>query len=90
MATPHAYPYDMTEQEFRNVFEAQPFRAFTIYLADGRQVPVEHQEFAMVSPSGRTLIVYQEDDSFQVVDLMLATGVEVNGMRGKRLPRKQG
>ena len=79
----------MTAKEFRNVFEAQPFRAFTIYLAGGRQVPIEHQEFAMVAPSGRTLIVYQEDDSFQVVDLMLATGVEVNGPRRKRLPPKK-
>jgi hypothetical protein len=50
---------------------------------------VEHQEFAMLSPSGRALIVYQEDDSFQVVDLMLATGVEVNGARGKKPTRKQ-
>jgi hypothetical protein len=79
----------MTAKEFRNVFDAQPFRRFTIYLADGRQVSVQHQEFAMLSPSGRTLIVYQEDDSFQVVDLMLATGVEVNGAHGKRPPRKQ-
>lgn len=79
----------MTAKEFRNVFEAQPFWRFTIHLADGRQVPVEHQEFAMLSPSGRTLIVYQEDDSFQVIDLMLATGVEVNGRRSHKPPRKQ-
>lgn len=78
----------MTTKEFRNVFDAQPFRPFTIYLADGRQVPVEHQEFAMLSPSGRSTIVYQDDDSFQVLDLMLATGVEVNGTRRKKPPRK--
>lgn len=84
------YGDDMTAKEFRNVFDAQPFRPFIIYLADGRHVPVRHQEFAMLSPSGRTLIVYQEDDSFQVVDLMLATGVEVNGTHGKKPPRKQG
>ena len=66
------------------MFEAQPFRSFTIRMADGRQVPVGHQEFAMLSPSGRSLIVYQEDDSFQVLDLMLATGVEVNGTRRKK------
>ncbi len=38
----------------------------------------------MLSPSGRTLIVYQADDSFQVIDLMLATGLEVNGKSTKR------
>lgn len=67
------------------MFQAQPFRPFTIHVADGRQIRIEHQEFAMLSPSGRSLIVYEEDDSFQVLDLMLATGGEVNGTRrGKR------
>ncbi|MBU6400770.1 MAG: hypothetical protein KGS61_10655 [Verrucomicrobia bacterium] len=80
----------MTAREFRNVFAAEPFRRFTIHLADGRQVPVMQQEFAMLSPSGRSLIVYQEDDSFQVIDLMLATSVEVNGRRGKKPSRMQG
>jgi hypothetical protein len=74
----------MTAKEFRNLYQAEPFRPFTIYLADGRQIPVRHQEFAMLSPSGRTLIVYQDDDSFQVVDLMLATGLGVNGLRRKK------
>ena len=78
----------MTAQEFRNVFQAQPFRPFTIYLADGRHIPIEHQECAMLSPTGRTVIVYQQDDSFQVVDLMLATGVEVNGAGGRRRSRR--
>ena len=78
----------MTAKEFRNVFEAQPFQPFTIFLADGRHIPIQHQEFAMLSPTGRTLIVYQEDDSFQVVDLMLATGLEVNGAGGRRRPRR--
>jgi hypothetical protein len=74
----------MKAKEFRNVYQAEPGRPFTIYLADGRRIPVMHQEFAMLSPSGRTLIVYQEDDSFQVVDLMLATGLGVNGSRRKK------
>ncbi len=79
----------MTTQEFRNVFEAQPFQPFTICLADGRQIPIQHQEFAMLSPKGRTVIVYQEDGSFQVLDLMLATGLEVNGTGGKRRARRR-
>jgi hypothetical protein len=53
----------MTAKEFRNVYQAEPFRPFTVYLADGHQIPIRHQEFAMLSPSGRTLIVYQENDS---------------------------
>jgi hypothetical protein len=78
----------MTAQEFRGVFNAQPFRPFTVHLADGRAVAVPHQEYALLSPTGRTLIVYEDDDSFQVLDLMLATGVQVNDKRFKRLRKK--
>ncbi len=70
------------------MFEAMPFRPFKVYLADGRAVPVPHQDYALLSPTGRTLIVYQDDESFQILDLMLATGVEVNGKRTKK-PRKK-
>lgn len=80
----------MTAQEFRSVFEALPFRPFSVFLVDGRQVAIRHQDFALLSPTGRTLIVYQDDDTFQVLDLMLATGVEVNGKRAKkRVPKKR-
>jgi hypothetical protein len=79
----------MTAQEFRSVFEALPFRPFKVHLADGRAVAVRHQDYALLSPTGRTLIVYQDDDSFQILDLMLATGVEVNGSRPKKAARKK-
>lgn len=79
----------MTAQEFRSVFEAMPFRPFTVHLADGRAVPVPHQEYALLSPTGRTLIVYQDDESFQVLDLMLATGVEVNGKRTRKTAKRK-
>ena len=79
----------MTAQEFRSVFDALPFRPFKVYLADGREVAIRHQDYALLSPTGRTLIVYQDDDSFQVLDLMLATGVEVNGRRPKKGVKKK-
>ncbi len=80
----------MTAQEFRSVFDAEPFRPFTVHLADGRAVMVPHQEYALLSPTGRTLIVYQDDDSFQVLDLVLATGVQINGKRPKKDSRNKG
>ena len=79
----------MTTREFRSVFEALPFRPFKVYLADGREVAIRHQDYALLSPTGRTVIVYQDDDSFQVLDLMLATGVEVNGRRPKKGTKKK-
>lgn len=74
----------MRTDEFRNLRDAQPFRPFAIHLADGREIPVRHQEFALLSPSGRTVIVYQPDDSFEVVDLLLVTSLAVNGKRSSK------
>jgi hypothetical protein len=69
----------MTIDEVRNLNEAQPFRPFILHLAEGRNVPVQHREFWLASPSGRTVIVYQPDDSFNVIDLRLVTDLEVKG-----------
>jgi len=77
----------MTISEFRNMLSAKPFHAFTINLADGRSIPVKHREFALPSPSGRTVIVYQPDDSFDIIDILLVTSLSVNGK--KRPNRKQ-
>ena len=77
----------MTISEFKNILGAKPFRAFTINLADGRSIPVKHREFVLPSPSGRTVIVYQPDDSFDIIDILLVTSLSVNGK--KRPNRKQ-
>jgi len=77
----------MTISEFRNLLGAQPFQAFAIHLADGRSIPVKHREFVLPSPSGRTVIVYQPDDSFDIIDMLLVTSLTVNGKR--RPERKQ-
>jgi hypothetical protein len=77
----------MTVEQIRRVYESQPFRPFILHLADGRQVAVAHREFLALSPTGRTVIVYQPDESFNVVDLLLVTDLEFepeSGRRGKR------
>jgi len=71
----------MTITEFRTMLRAEPFRGFTINLADGRSIPVKHREFVLPSPSGRTVIVYQPDDSFEIIDLLLVTSRSINGER---------
>ncbi|HEX4124624.1 MAG TPA: hypothetical protein VHY37_07840 [Tepidisphaeraceae bacterium] len=75
----------MTTEQLRIAWHAQPFRPFVIHLADGRHIDVVHSEFLALSPSGRTIIVYQPDESWNVVDLLLVTDLEFsrNG-HGKR------
>ena len=67
----------MTIEQVRRLYDLQPFRPFTMHLADGRELAVRHREFVALSPSGRTVIVYQPDDSFNVVDVFLVTDLEV-------------
>ncbi|MBM4046012.1 MAG: hypothetical protein FJ279_12920 [Planctomycetes bacterium] len=71
----------MTIEAIRQLYEATPFRPFVIHLADGRKVDVKHREFMAAAPSGRTIIVYQPDDSFNVIDLLLVTDLEVQDGR---------
>lgn len=67
----------MTIEQVRVLYEAEPFRPFVIHLADGREIPVHHREFVAQAPSGRTLVVYQPDDSMNIIDLLLVTDLEV-------------
>ena len=60
------------------MFLAQPFRPFTIHMGDGRVFFVKHRDFISRSPSGRTVIVHGEDDSFSILDLLLITELEVH------------
>jgi hypothetical protein len=79
----------MIGEKIRELWRAEPFQKFRMHLADGRRIPVLHREFLAISPSGRTVNVYQPDDSMNIVDLLLVTDLEIrpNGgahRRGKR------
>jgi len=78
----------MTIERIRDVYDAQPFRPFLIHLADGRQIAVKHREFLATAPSGRTMIAYQPDDSFSIIDLLLVTDLEVKANGRSRNPKK--
>jgi hypothetical protein len=66
----------LTIEQLRTFYNAQPFKPFIIHLADGRSIPVMHREFLASAPSGRTITVYQPDDTAIVIDLLLVTDLE--------------
>ncbi|MBI1373434.1 MAG: hypothetical protein GC159_11960 [Phycisphaera sp.] len=68
----------MTVDQFKMVLQAEPFHPFTIHMADGRVFLVKHRDFIARSPSGRTFIVYGDDDTFSILDLLLVTELEVH------------
>jgi hypothetical protein len=79
----------VTTLQLQQLWKASPFKPFTIHMADGRHVPVRHSEFLMPSPSGRSVIVYQPDDSFNIIDLLLVTDLEVSA-NGRAKAAKRG
>jgi len=67
----------MTIEQLRAAREANPFRPFTLYLADGRSWRVPHRDYLSMTPGGRTVIVYQEGEAFSIIDLLLVTELAI-------------
>ena len=67
----------MTMDELRITRESNPFRPFTIHLADGRSLHVPHRDYLSISPEGNTVIVYKNNGGFSILDLMLITELTV-------------
>ena len=80
----------MTTEALYKLHQARPFQRFSIRLGDGQSLPVDHPEMLAYAPKGRTAIVYLRDGSFEIVDLLLVTGLEVAAPRKGRKARRDG
>jgi hypothetical protein len=72
----------MTTDQFRATLHQHPFRPFTIRMADGRAFEVAHRDFVAMSPSGRTVIVYESDESYSILDLLLMSELQASSSNG--------
>ena len=79
----------MTGEQVRSLVMATPFRPFRVHMANGKSVDVPHPDFVNVSPTGRMLIVYQSDESFEMIDVLLVTSFETFGKNGARKGRRK-
>ena len=77
----------MNVEQLNQMQRAQPFRAYRIHMASGRHLDVKHPDFLARSPSGRAAIVYKDDETFEVVDLLLVSSLEVRD--GKERQQKE-
>jgi hypothetical protein len=77
----------MTVERFKQALNTTPFRPFTIYTADGETIPVVSREFVSLSPSGRTVVVFDPEDRMNILDLLLVTKLQVQPANGG--PRKK-
>ncbi len=69
----------MTIESLDCAYRASPFRPFSFRLADGRSIPVPHPEFVSFNPKGRTAVVMDDRDGFEVVDLLLVVSLSFEG-----------
>ncbi len=74
----------MTVNKLKEVYDLEPFRPFTLRLADGRAIPVLHREFMMAAPSGQVVVVMQPDDTMNIIDLNLVTDIKLKVRRSVR------
>jgi hypothetical protein len=72
----------MTTEQFQATLHQHPFQPFVIRMADGRAFEVRHRDFVARSPSGRTVIVYHDNENYSVLDLLLMSELEVQGPNG--------
>ncbi len=62
----------MAPDQVRKVLQAVPFRPFTVEIGGQRRVPVKHTDYAQLSPAGRTLVVFSDDDdAADIIDVFL-------------------
>ena len=71
------YIANMRVEELIQLHKAAPFRPFRTHLADGRHLDAKHAEFLAYTPRGRIAIVMRMDATFEILDLMLVTSLEV-------------
>jgi hypothetical protein len=67
-----------TKEQVRDAMQAQPFRAFTVLLVDGRSYTIKHPDFIAVpsSPRGRELMIY-DDQGSHFIDMGLIVEVHL-------------
>jgi hypothetical protein len=71
------YRATMTKAALRKAVENEPFRPFTVRLANGAQIQVASQERIAIHPDGKTFVIFESDGGYRIVDIPLVTELSV-------------
>jgi hypothetical protein len=70
----------------RQALSQKPFRPIRVFTGDGTTFEIKSREFCMLSPKGRTLVVFSgegsesgDDEDMRLVDVFLITKLETEG-----------
>jgi hypothetical protein len=66
----------MRASELYSRIHAEPFLPFTIHMANGRTVHVNHPEWIMLTPAHDTAIVVEQDGSIRIIDVDLVLEIQ--------------
>jgi len=68
----------MRPDELKQLLHASPFRPFTVFLPSEKPFAVLHQDFAWLTPRGKTLVVAVADkEAVDLLDVAMIARVEV-------------
>src|SRR4029077_1141511 len=66
---------NMEINAIREALHRQPFRPFSLRLADGRELFVPHPDFVALSPR-RVVVINHDDESTAILEPLLIVSVE--------------
>jgi hypothetical protein len=69
----------MTSDQLALFFVRKPFQPLTLYLADGRSILVQHQDFSSVSKAGLGVWVYHDNGEMEIIDAALICSIRTAG-----------
>jgi hypothetical protein len=67
----------MTPRVVQKAMAQKPFRPFSVRLTDGELVEIKGEHTAAVHPKGKTMIVFEADGGYRIIDLALITGLQM-------------
>ena len=66
----------MTRQVIQKAITHKPFRRFSVRLTDGELVEIKGEHTAAVHPKGKTMIIFDDEGGYRVLDIGLITKLQ--------------
>ena len=67
---------NMTPQVIQKAITHKPFRRFSVRLTDGELVEIKGERTAAVHPKGKTMIIFDADGGYRIIDIGLITELQ--------------
>lgn len=80
----------MNTKSLQKTLKEKPFQPFRLHLADGEKIFVGHPEYMVIAPAERTVVVWERDESYHVIDILMITQLAFPGKaEGKEDPKTE-